>query len=132
MVPQTVVAVIDDDAAFIDLVEELLKDEGYRVLVGRSGGKEAYELVRETQPNIVVLDVRLGTPDDGWLVVELLRLDPTTATIPIIICSADGQFLRQKQEQLRARNCDYLEKPFLLDELLEKIRQNLPERQRET
>lgn len=130
MLTQPVVAVIDDDTAFVDLVEELLKDEGYRVLVGRSGGKEAHELVRETQPDIVVLDVRLGTPDSGWLVVELLRLDPTTATIPIIICSADGQFLRQKQEQLRMRNCDYLEKPFLLDELLEKIQQNLPQRER--
>jgi CheY-like chemotaxis protein len=67
------------------------------------------------------LDIRLGTPETGWTILELVRLDPATAQIPVIVCSADTIFLRAKEEALHALHCDILEKPCDLDALLRTI-----------
>jgi CheY-like chemotaxis protein len=49
---------------------------------------EAYEFVKEQRPDLVLLDIRMETPEAGWIVLELLTLDPQTRDIPMIICSA--------------------------------------------
>jgi hypothetical protein len=46
-----------------------------------------------------------------------------TTNIPVIVCSADTQFLRWKRRQLRLMNCAALEKPFRLEELLREVEQ---------
>lgn len=113
----TVIAVVDDDSALIDLICELLADEGYDT-ISHKVGNTAYKMIKAKQPDLVVLDIRLETPDAGWLILELIRLDPQTTAIPVIVCSADAQFLKAKEEHLREKGCCVLEKPFNLDELL--------------
>lgn len=112
-----VIAVVNDDTAFIDLMSDLLKDEGYKTIPHKVGDT-AYDMIRDTQPDLVVLDMRLEHPDSGWVTLDLMRLDPRTAHIPVIICSADARFLREKEAHFRAQNCRTIEKPFNLDELL--------------
>src|SRR5918997_5713374 len=114
------IAVVNNDTAFLELMSELLDGEGYRTLICKEGDK-AYTLVKERQPDLVVLDVRLDHPESGWTILELLRLDPATARIPVIVCSADGRFLREKAPSLRELDCDTLEKPFDLEMLLGKV-----------
>lgn len=77
--------------------------------------------MKAERPEAIVLDIRMGDPETGWTVLELLRLDPAAATIPVIVCSADSIFLRAKEAQLRALHYDILEKPFDLDTLLAKV-----------
>lgn len=113
----SVIAVVNDDSAFIDLMSELLSDEGYTTIPHKVGNT-AYDMIRAKQPDLVILDIRLEKPDSGWVVLDLMRLDPATTKIPVIICSGDVVFLRAKQEQLRAKDCFILEKPFDLDQLL--------------
>ncbi|HEU5327701.1 MAG TPA: response regulator [Thermomicrobiales bacterium] len=114
------IAVMNDETAFLQLMHDLLTGEGYRCIICKEGDK-VYPLIKEQQPNLVILDIRMGTPETGWMVLELLRLDPATASIPVIVCSADTVFLRAKADALRDLNCDILEKPFDLDTLLEKV-----------
>jgi DNA-binding response OmpR family regulator len=52
----------------------------------------------------------------------MMRLDPETVNIPVIVTSADSRTLREKEHNLRAHNCQVLEKPFDLDELLSMVR----------
>jgi CheY-like chemotaxis protein len=111
------IAVVNDDQVFIDLLRDLLTEEGYDVLTHPSG-ETAYALIRKKQPNLVILDMRLEHPEGGWMVLDLLRLDPETADLPVIVCSADAHFLRAKAAQLREEGCCVLEKPFRLDKLL--------------
>lgn len=113
----SVVAFVDEDSAFIDLMSDLLSDEGY-ITVPHKVGNTAYDMIRAKQPDLVILDIRLETPDSGWVVLDLMRLDPSTVKIPVIVCSGDVVFLRAKEEQLRAKDCFVLEKPFDLDQLL--------------
>jgi CheY-like chemotaxis protein len=118
------IMVVDDDTAFIGLMDEVLTEEGYNTIICRNG-QEAFGRVKATMPNLVILDLRIPTMDAGLMVLEMLRLDPVTSKLPILLCSADQRFLREKEQHLRDRHCDILEKPFELDELLAKIEQNL-------
>ena len=114
------IAVVNNDTDFLGLMEELLRLEGYKTIICREGDR-AYELMKQVQPNLIVLDIRLEHAETGWKVLECLRLDPTTTAIPVIICSADSAFLREKALALQQLRCETLEKPFDLDMLLEKV-----------
>lgn len=114
------IAVVNDDTAFIDMLCELLHDKGYQTVCGYSE-RNGYEIIRRRKPDLIVLDVRMEHAVSGWNVLELVRLNPQTASIPIIISSADGVFLQQNEERLRAERCDILPKPFKLDELIAKV-----------
>lgn len=114
------IAVVNNDTDFLGLMEELLRLEGYKTIICREGDR-AYELMKQVQPNLIVLDIRLEHAETGWKVLECLRLDPTTTAIPVIICSADSAFLREKALSLQQLRCETLEKPFDLDMLLEKV-----------
>jgi CheY-like chemotaxis protein len=117
---KTLIAVVNDDQAYIDFVRELLVEEGYQT-IACVGEHAAHAMVRREKPDFIILDMRLEHPDAGWQILQLIRLDPATKEIPVLVCSADAKFLREKEQQLRAQRCDILEKPFDLDMLLEKI-----------
>lgn len=112
---------VNDDVTILDLIRDLIEDEGYRGEVCREGTK-AHEVIVEAQPDLVILDMRMEHPDSGHKVMEMMRLDPRTADIPVIVCTADRAYIRESGENLRAQGYDALEKPFALDALLEKVR----------
>jgi CheY-like chemotaxis protein len=55
--------------------------------------------------------------DSGWHLLELLQADPTTALIPLVVCSADQLQLEEREGWLCQRDMRFLLKPFDLDEL---------------
>ena len=118
------VAVINDDKPYIDMVAEVLADEGYEAVacLAEAG---AFGFIQQTQPDLVLLDLKLEQPDSGLNILQMLRLHRPTYGLPVILCSADRQFLTLKEEELRAHHCDILHKPFNLDDLLSKIESNL-------
>lgn len=118
------IAVANDDTDFLSLMGALLTDEGYRVSIHRVASAAFAEL-KATPPDLIVLDIHMETPEAGWTLLELLTLDPALSMIPVLVCSADVVSLRAKVENLRAHGCDALEKPFDLDDLLEKVRLGL-------
>ena len=119
------IAAINDDQHILELIEAILTEAGYRVLPIRERDT-SYKVVQREQPDLVILDIRLSNPEGGWLVLEQLKLDPTTAAIPVIVCSGDIQFLRDKRELLISKGCGILEKPFGVTDLLEAVTATLP------
>jgi CheY-like chemotaxis protein len=111
------IAVVNDDTAFLGLMCELLGDEGYEAYTIREAGN-AYEQIKKTEPDAIVLDIRIEHPEGGWTVLELLKLDPALTHIPVIVCSADSRALEAGEERLEQHGCRVLPKPFNLDELL--------------
>src|SRR5690242_9496891 len=118
------IAVVNDDTAFLELMHELLADEGYETLIEKERGN-APQVIRDKQPALVILDIRMDHPESGMQILEIIRLDPDTAHIPVIVCSADHRFLAEKEPVLREKRCDILEKPFDLRDLLEKVQSHL-------
>src|ERR671939_347934 len=118
-------AVINDDTVFLDLMHELLQDEeGYEVLICREWDN-AYQVVKDHRPDLVILDIRMGGEERGWTILECLTLDPATRPIPVIVCSAAIQSLQSHQPLLDQYGIDVLAKPFDLDAMLEKVETNL-------
>ncbi len=115
------IAVVNDDPAFLELMQDLLNDENYSTVLLREGNG-AYDAIRQQRPELVILDLRLEHPEAGWKTLELVRLDPETTDIPVIVCSADTRALHDKEDWLRDRDVKILEKPFNLDDLLELVR----------
>ncbi|HZU12415.1 MAG TPA: response regulator [Chloroflexota bacterium] len=118
------VAVVNDDPAFLDLMNELLEMEGYGSLVVREA-PGAYDRLKAEHPDLVVLDIRMGGDNEGWQIAECLTLDPETKHIPIILCSAAVDELRQKMTWLQEHGVGALTKPFDLDDLLRAVQDSL-------
>lgn len=111
------ITIINDDEIYMDLMKDLLDEEGYKTTIWNRKDN-AYYVIKRERPHLIIIDIRLQSPDEGWKILEQVRLDPMTTNIPAIVCSADTQSLRWKRRQLRLMNCDVLEKPFRLEELL--------------
>jgi two-component system OmpR family response regulator len=115
------IVVINDDTDFLTLMSELLTEIGeYDVEVCREGN-HAYQFVKEKQPDLAILDIRMEGQEAGWVILECLTLDPKTHQIPLIVCSAAIRELQAHQELLDRYGIDVLTKPFDLDALLEKV-----------
>lgn len=116
-----IILVIDDELAILDLLQELLQDEGYRVLRAENGLK-GIEQTLDAQPDLILTDLMMPVMD-GRALSRHLRAEPRTAQIPLILISA----------AYRAHDDDLfdavLAKPFDIAELLELIHAQLGETQ---
>jgi CheY-like chemotaxis protein len=119
-VASSTIAIIEDDLSLLQMLELLLSEEGYQIITCTRGQK-AHALIRHTLPDVILLDLRLETPDAGGMVLGLLELDPMTQQIPVIVCSADTQALRRWSLLLQERKYAVLEKPVQPALLLETI-----------
>jgi len=113
------IMVVNDSVEFLQLMEQLLTDEGHDVaIVERGAGTRAVAV--QLQPELIILDVRM--PDlNGFEVLNLLKLDPATSAIPILLCTAAVHDVKAQEAVLRERGIPVLFKPFDLDELLTTI-----------
>src|SRR6516164_7715334 len=91
---KTVVA-IDDDPLAIELARANLEPAGWTVL-GAASGQEGLALIRERQPSVVLLDL-LMPGMNGFEVVEALRAEPGTKTIPVVILTSKSMTQQDKQ-----------------------------------
>lgn len=106
------IAVIDDDIYIGDMVEEILKKEGYGVLRAYSGTETVY-LLKEHHPDLILLDLMLP----GLTGEQVL---PLVQGIPVIVVSAKAD-VADKVKLLRDGAADYITKPFDTRELLARI-----------
>lgn len=103
------VLVAEDDRHIRDLLTDILKDEGYDVVEARNG-IVALEKVVEEHPDVVLLD--LGMPIlDGFGVMEKLREDPDTQSLPVILLTAMPA-IQGEQQGLKLGALNYISKPW--------------------
>ena len=108
--------IADDDPGILDAVEAMLEFGGYDVST-TSNGATLLEM-KEGFPDLLLLDIWMsGT--DGRDVCKLLKQDDKTREMPIIMISASTELEKSAKE---AGADDFLEKPFDMDELLDKIK----------
>ncbi len=112
------VLIIDDDPALAKLLKEALKYEGYEAF--RSlGGEEGIKSAKIIKPHVIVLDVMMPGKD-GFEVAKVLKEDPLTSNIPILMLTA-----RSRTEDVLTGTVSgasrYVTKPFDLNQLLDEI-----------
>ena len=110
--------VIDDELAVRNNLVEMFELEGYEV-IGAENGRAGVLLARQHLPDLIVCDIMM--PElDGFGVLEELRQDFATATIPFIFLTARADKTDLRQGMSLGAD-DYLVKPFTRDEILTAI-----------
>ncbi len=112
------IVVMDDDAGTRMLVSQVLKKEGFEVLMAADGAI-GLDLIRQHHPDLVVSDVQMPNMD-GFQMLDALRNEADIATIPVILLTSlqDRSHMRQG---MTIGADDYLTKPFAPQELREAV-----------
>ncbi len=110
---------VDDTAASLKLLSELLRAEGYRVRAAISG-ELALGAAKANPPELVLLDIRMPGMD-GFEVCRRLKADPVTRDVPVVFLSAASE-MKDKLQGFAAGAVDFVTKPFQRDELLARVR----------
>jgi len=120
------VLVVDDEETILELIAYNLQKEGFQVETA-TDGREALEKAARHPPDLLVLDWMLPEVD-GLEVCRLLRGDPKTMGLPVIMLTARGEEV-DKVLGLELGANDYMTKPFSMRELLARIKAHLRARQ---
>jgi CheY-like chemotaxis protein len=109
------IMVVEDEPVNMLLISEVLQKMGFGVIKA-GNGREAIELLRNTRPALVFMDVNMPEMD-GFTATAIIRgLPGPAASIPIIALTADA--MKEDRERcLQAGMNDYLSKPFRLEEI---------------
>lgn len=115
------ILVVDDDPAILSIVKDLLEYEGYEVNT-LPGAEKMFEEIQKHTPDLILLDVMLAGMD-GREICRTIKEKTETHNIPVILVSATHN-LSSTLTQEGAPD-DFLNKPFDICILLEKIHQQL-------
>ena len=100
---------VADDASFMrQMIREIVEAEGFEVCGGASGGVEAVEEFKRTQPDIVTMDIVMPRKSGIDAVRAIMELDRTAT---VVMCSALGQETLVT-EAMSAGARDFIVKPF--------------------
>jgi two-component system alkaline phosphatase synthesis response regulator PhoP len=111
--------VVEDDGEMVELLSFNLKKAGYSI--GTAGnGIDALKKARSLSPDLILLDLMLPEMD-GFAVCEILRHDPATASVPIIMLTALSSEIA-RLNGLASGADDYIAKPFRLKDLIDRVR----------
>ena len=116
------VLIINDTQEILSLMADLLQDEGYQVTSWLA--LLDIEKVTALAPDVVVQDLLFeGMQETGWKFLQLMRLDPELARIPLILCTAAVRTINEPEmaEQLDRLGVSVVLKPFLIEDLLSAI-----------
>jgi DNA-binding response OmpR family regulator len=116
------ILVVEDDPDLVELLSFNLRACGF-VVSTADNGVDGLKRARVIIPDLILLDLMLPQLD-GFGVCEVLRRDPATAAIPIIMVTAmSSQFARLAG--LEAGATDYITKPFSPKQLIARVREML-------
>ncbi|MEL6564454.1 MAG: response regulator [Pseudomonadota bacterium] len=113
------VLLVEDETNIIEAIRFLLSREGWQVDT-HSDGATAVGAVRDTRPDLLVLDYMLPGKN-GMDILKELRADPDFAKMPILMLTARGQS-RDRDEAERAGVSRFMTKPFSNTEVLTAVR----------
>ena len=113
------ILVVDDEKDILNLITHQLEKAGFKVIPA-SDGTTALSMARKSHPDLILLDLLL--PDlEGTEVQKLLKQDPETKDIPVIMVTAKGEEV-DKIVGLELGADDYITKPFSVRELVLRVK----------
>ncbi|MFP4055518.1 MAG: response regulator [Candidatus Brocadiia bacterium] len=122
MADKHTVLLVDDDPAFLKANSLLLRAAGYEVLTAEDG-RTGLAAAREHRPDLVVVDVIMSRPDEGFALARAIRGDERLADTRLLVVTAAGQryqMLFEPDDQWLPVD-KVLEKPTSGDELVAEI-----------
>ena len=112
------VMIIEDDVLHMKLFSDVLESQGYEMLRAHDGDM-AIEMVRESHPDLIILDFRLPFTS-GFEVIKRLKNEDDLKDIPVVAVTALSDDL-EKDEYLRQGFDDFLAKPIAIPNFLRTV-----------
>jgi DNA-binding response OmpR family regulator len=119
---RSIILIVDDNQTNLDVLFELLRNYGYKVLVALDG-ESAIEQIEYIHPDLILLDIMMPGID-GFETCRRLKDEPETRKIPIIFMSALSDTI-DKVKGFQTGAVDYITKPFQHEEVLSRIETHL-------
>lgn len=117
------ILIVDDDHLNHEVLEGILGFAGHSVMHCYHSN-EVREKIKETEPALIMLDVRM--PDtDGMTLCRQLKASDDTRHIPIIIITGQARDRAQYERALDAGAVDFIERTLDMNALIERIEQHL-------
>ena len=113
------IAVIDDDPDIREASTLVLNAKGYEV-ISASNPKDGYDIVKQNNPNLIILDVMMDEPDDGFFLAQRFRRDGVKT--PILMYTSVSKTVGMdfgKSDMVPVD--DFVEKPITPDLLIQKV-----------
>jgi CheY-like chemotaxis protein len=114
---------VDDNATNLSVIVELLREDGFKMLVADQG-EFAIKQLERVQPDMILLDVMMPPGIDGFETCRRIKANPVTKDIPVIFMTALSEPIN-KLEGFSAGAIDYLTKPVDSEELLARVKTHL-------
>ncbi len=111
------ILVVNDTQEILELFEDILVDEGYEVTLFSYAIRELDE-VRKAQPDLIILDYLMNGEDAGWQTLQKLKMTTDLCDIPIVVCTAASNRVKEMEGHLKAMNVTVVLKPFNIDHLI--------------
>lgn len=113
------IAIIDDDPDILDASSLILKTKGFEVITA-SNPADGYKIVKEHKPDLIILDVIMNEPDDGFFLAQKFRREKITT--PIIMYTSISKTLGMQFDKGEMVPVDeFVEKPISPDQLVAKV-----------
>jgi CheY-like chemotaxis protein len=110
------VLVVNDTEEIIELFREIIEGMGHRV-TATTYAPEDLEEIKKVGPDLVILDLIMGGEKLGWQLAQKMRMSRETEAIPIVICTAATEDVREQEGWLAANAIKVVLKPFSIDDL---------------
>ena len=113
------IAVIDDDPDIVDASSLVLKSKGYDVVTA-TNPEDGYKIIMQKKPDLIILDVMMDEPDDGFFMAQKLRKEKIKT--PILMYTSVSKAIGMdfgKSEMVPVD--DFVEKPISPEELIAKV-----------
>lgn len=111
---------INNNADVLALFTDLLEDEGYRVTTQVYSDRDLPRIAA-LDPDLIIVDYMWASEDDGWSLLQMLRMNRATAKVPIILCTGAVTHVRETEGHLATMGIEVVFKPFDIEHLLEAI-----------
>ncbi len=99
---------------------ELLSEEGYEVF-NHLAAFQDLDTIRSIRPDLLILDYMINGELVGWRILQMLKMSSDLANIPVIICTAANQKVKEMESHLLSKGAYIVLKPFDIYELIETV-----------
>ena len=121
------ILVVNDTQEILELFRMLLEEEeGYDVVLSGFPIQQVKD-IEHINPDLIILDLVLGDEKTGMQMLQMLKMQRSTAAIPVLVCTAALQIVREQEGYLVSQGVHVVYKPFEIDDLLTNIKQLLLE-----
>ena len=113
------IAIIDDDPDIIDASSLVLTSKGHEVITANNPD-DGYKIVKENSPDLIILDVMMNEPDDGFFLAQKFRKNKITTPIIMYTSVSKTTGIDYGVNEMVPVN-EYVEKPISPAQLIEKV-----------